>query len=372
MSFYGVVRKYGELDRSGLFSNEDAPVIRALSKSSLGPEDLMALLSPAAAFSLEDAAGRAHETTLRNFGRTVLLYTPMYLSDHCDNNCVYCGFSKASGFKRRALTLDEIEKEARCIGAKGIKHVLILTGGSRSMTPVSYIKDAVKALARFFPSISVEIYALDLEEYGELVTEGVDGLTIYQEVYDERTYERVHLSGEKKDYRFRLDAPERACKAGMRTVNIGALLGLGEWREEAFLTGLHARYLMDKYPATEISVSVPRLRPYAGEQGSFTRVSDREMAQVITSLRLFLPRAGITLSTRESAFFRDNILPLGITKMSAGSTTFVGGHTLGRTGSDVRPRPQFEISDDRGVDEIKNMLRAKGYDPVMKDWVGKS
>jgi 2-iminoacetate synthase len=370
MSFYDVVTRYRELESSELYSSDPALVTGALSKNVLGPEDLMALLSPAAGERLEEAARRANETTIRYFGKTMLLYTPMYLSDHCDNNCAYCGFRKSAGHLRRALDQSEIEKEARHIAEKGIKHLLVLTGGSRSMTPLSYIKEAVNSLSRFFPSISVEIYALEEMEYRELIDEGVDGLTIYQEVYDESVYERVHISGEKRDYRFRLDAPERGAKAGMRTVNIGALLGLGDWRKEAFFTGLHAKYLLDKYPASEISVSVPRLRPYGGSQASFGKVTDKEMVQVIVSLRLFLPRAGIILSTRENARFRDNVLSLGVTRMSAGSTTLVGGHTSPGAGKPDEARPQFEISDERDVEEIKEMLKSKGYDPVMKDWGG--
>lgn len=370
MSFYDVVKGYRKLESSGLYSSDPAPVGAALSKDVRGRDDFMALLSPAAGERLEEAARRANETTIRYFGKTVLLYTPMYLSDHCDNNCAYCGFRKSAGHLRRALTSAEIEKEARYIAGKGIKHLLVLTGGSRSMTPVPYIKEAVNSLSRFFPSISVEIYALEEKEYAELIAGGADGLTIYQEVYDESVYERVHISGEKRDYRFRLDAPERGAKAGMRTVNIGALLGLGDWRKEAFLTGLHAKYLVDKYPASEISVSVPRLRPYGGDRSEFGEVSDREIAQVIVALRLFLPRAGITLSTRENARFRDNVLPLGVTRMSAGSTTFVGGHTSYGAGTPGEAKPQFEISDGRDVEEIKMMLKSRGYDPVMKDWVG--
>ncbi len=245
--------------------------------------------------------------------------------------------------------------------------MLVLTGGSRSGSPLSYIKDCVKVLKRHFSSVSAEIYALTEEEYGELIDSGVDGLTIYQEVYDRYVYDKVHVSGPKKDYLFRLDAPERAAKKGMRTVNIGVLLGLNVWQKEIFMTALHAKYLFDKYPATEVSVSVPRIRPNTGNYIPGYAVTDKNIAQIILALRIFLPRVGITLSTRESSEFRDNLIPLGVTRMSAGSTTAVGGHTAGhneRKGAD-----QFSIADTRDVDDVRKSLLEKGYQPVSKDWM---
>ncbi|MGB3082537.1 MAG: 2-iminoacetate synthase ThiH, partial [Candidatus Omnitrophota bacterium] len=238
---------------------------------------------------------------------------------------------------------------------------------SRDVSGVSYIKECVRILKKYFSSIAIEIYPLTEDEYRELVKEGVDGLTLYQETYDEEMYKKVHPAGPKKDYRFRMDAPERALKAGMRTVNIGALLGLSDWRKDSFLTGLHAKYLQDKFTDAEISVSIPRVRPHTGNFKPVCKVSDRNIVQIILAMRVFLPRVGITLSTRESSALRENLVSLGVTKMSAGSTTAVGGHTI--TYNEKKGPVQFEISDERGVDEIKKMLLKRGYQPVLKDWM---
>jgi 2-iminoacetate synthase len=325
------------------------------------------LLSVEAEKDLEEMAKKAHGITLRNFGKTVQLYTPLYLSNYCENLCVYCGFNKGSSVKRRKLSAEELEKEAEFIASRGLRHILVLTGESRKESPVSYIKDCVRVLKRYFSSISIEIYPLAEEEYRGLIEEGVDGLTIYQETYDEETYKRVHPEGPKKDYRYRLEAPERALKAGMRTVNIGVLLGLSEWREEALRMGLHAKYLQDKFTDAEISISVPRIRPQVEDFKSPFRVTDKNITQIILALRIFLPRVGITLSTREDPKLRENLLPLGVTRMSAGSTTAVGGHTIDSDAGNGSV--QFEISDKRDVEEVKRMLLEKGYQPVLKDWM---
>jgi len=329
--------------------------------------ELAYLLSHEAESRLEELAQKANELTVSNFGRTIQLYTPLYLSNYCDNSCLYCGFSANNKIDRRALSPEEVEGEARFISSTGLRHVLILTGESRSMSPVSYIKDCVGILRKYFVSISIEVYSLTGDEYSELISEGVDGLTIYQEVYDEETYKRMHPVGPKNDYRIRLDAPERGARAGMRSVNIGALLGLGDWRREAFLLGLHAKYLQDSFPDVEISASLPRIRPQVSGFKAEHEVSDENLVQIILALRLFLPRIGITLSTRERPELRENLVPLGITRMSAGSTTHVGGHTIGHEDDDLAF--QFEISDPRSVEEIKAMLSKKGYQPVLKDWM---
>lgn len=364
MGFYEIYSKYKGLDLEGFIRQaRKSDVERVLGKDRLGEEDFLVLLSPAASGYLEEMAQKAHKTTLQNFGRVILLYTPLYLADFCVNQCAYCSFNSANVFRRRKLTLDEVQREAEKISRTGIRHILILTGESRMHTPVSYIRDCVGVLKKYFSSISIEVYPMDVEEYGELVDAGVDGLTIYQEVYDEEVYDRVHIKGPKKNYLYRLDAPERGCEAGMRTVNIGALLGLSDWRKEAFFAGLHAKYLQDKYPATEISLSVPRLRPHLGNFRTDHAVDDRALVQIMLAFRLFLPRAGITLSTRERAELRDNLVYLGVTKMSAGSCTAVGGYSEG--GGEVK---QFDVSDGRSVEEIRDMILKKGYQPVFKDW----
>lgn len=328
---------------------------------------LAELLSPAAEEHLEEMATIAHQTTLKYFGKTIQLYTPMYLSNYCDNRCVYCGFNSSNNIARHRLNIEEVEKEAKAIASTGLKHILILTGESRSMSPISYIKDCVRVLKKYFSSIAIEIYPLEEDEYKELVLAGVDSLTIYQEVYDEAIYSDMHPAGPKKDYRFRLDAPERGARAGMRGVNIGSLLGLDDWRKEVFLTVLHAKYLEDKFPDIEIGISIPRMRPHAGDFKVPFEVSDKNMVQIILAIRLILPRAGISVSTRESPDFRENLIPLGITRMSAGSTTKVGGHTIGA--EDSSTSAQFDISDRRSVAQMKALLERKGYQPVLKDWM---
>ena len=309
----------------------------------------------------------AHASTLRNFGRTIQLYTPLYLSDYCDNRCVYCSFSAQHGFERRQLRPEEVDREGAAIAASGLRHILILTGESRSMSPVSYIRGCGEILKRHFHDISVEVYPLTQPEYAELVESGIDGLTLFQETYDEAAYERLHPAGPKRNFRFRLEAPERGGLAHMRNITIGALLGLADWRRDAFFTGLHARHLMEQFPDADIGVAVPRLRPYKGHFTGPCRVTDRNLVQVVLALRLFLPHLKISLSTREDGAFRENLLPLGITSMSAGSVTSVGGHAQGSCNDDAAP--QFNIADDRSIGEITAMIREKGYDPVLSNWI---
>jgi len=331
-------------------------------------QKLLELLSPEAESRLEEMAKKSQQLTWQNFGKAITLYTPLYLSNFCDNECLYCGFNAKNKIPRKKLSSEELEKEAEFIAKAGLQHILILTGESRKLTPLSYIKDCLKVLTPLFSSISVEIYPLSESEYKELIAEGVDGLTIYQETYDQTIYQKLHLKGPKTDYQFRLEAPQRAAKAGMRTINIGALLGLAPWRQEAFRLLKHADYLQNKYPETEISISLPRLQPQLNNFKSPYEVTDKNLVQLIATARILMPRLGITLSTRENPAFRDNLIGLGITRMSAGSTTAVGGHT--QNNPFIRNSIQFEISDKRSIEEIKKKLLEKGYEPVLKDWVG--
>jgi 2-iminoacetate synthase len=367
MSFYPLVEAYaGGLPdaRFDDFTKED--VRRAINRTTATVEDFMALMSPAASSLLEEMAQKASRLTVQHFGRTVSLFTPLYLANFCTNHCVYCGFNCTNSIHRSKLTLEEVDAEGAAIAATGLKNLLILTGDAPAKTGVDYLEACTKVLNNHFPSVSIEVYALTEEEYARLVKAGVDGMTMFQETYDEKLYAVLHPKGPKRDYRFRLDAPERACKAGMRVVNIGALLGLGDWRRDALLTGLHAAYLMHNYPETDIAVSLPRMRPHVGDWEPATIVSDRDMVQFLMALRLFLPRVGITISTRENAEFRENILPLGVTRMSAGVSTAVGGHA--DESDEEENTGQFDISDARSVDEVCAALRDKGYQPVFKDW----
>lgn len=366
MRFYDHLAAWPREDLSRrIRSVSDGDVRRALNKHRLSPADMVCLLSPAAEPYLETMARKAHALTIARFGRTMVLYTPLYLSNFCTNYCRYCSFSHDNRIERRQLNYDEVETEARAIAASGLKYILILTGDAPAIAGVEYIADCCRILGRYFTAIGLEVYALTEPEYRYLIQAGVDSLTVYQETYNESLYADLHPKGPKRDYRFRLDAPERACRAGMRAVNVGALLGLDDWRSDAFFTALHAGYLQDRYPETEISVSLPRIRPHVGGFRPAFTVEDRHIVQIMTALRLFMPRVGITISTRERAWFRDRLLPLGVTRMSAGSCTAVGGHTEGDNGTG-----QFEISDERSVPEMAAMLRASGWQPVYEDWQG--
>lgn len=363
MSFYHEVKGYGEFDFDGFFKGVDsAAVQKLLVKNRLTAMDYLALLSPGAENCLEPMAQRAHRLTVQHFGRVIFLYTPLYLANYCVNRCVYCGFQAGNSLERKKLSFSEVEREAEIIAASGLKHILILTGESRRQSPVSYIKECVGVLKKYFTSISIEIYPLEEREYAELISAGVDGMTIYQEVYDEKVYAELHPAGPKRNYRYRLEAPERACRAGIRTVNVGALLGLNSWRREAFFTGLHADYLQNMFPEVEVSISPPRMRPHLGGFRPRVAVTDKNLVQYITAFRLFMPRGGITISTRERAELRDRLIKLGATRMSAGSCTAVGGR------SSLDSAGQFEISDGRNVPEMAGALYAQGYQPVYKDW----
>jgi 2-iminoacetate synthase len=337
---------------------------RVIKKTNLSAEDFLLLLSPAASTMLEPMAQRARTLTIRHFGRNILLYTPLYLSNYCVNQCLYCQFHAGQHIVREQLSLAEVEVEGKSIAATGLRHILLLTGESRSHATLSYLADCIGILRTHFASLGLEIYPLSVEGYIQMVGAGADSLTIYQEIYDREIYARFHLSGPKRDYFNRLHAPERACQAGMRRVNIGALLGLAPWRREAFLTGLHAYYLQKHYPATEIALSLPRVRPIQGGFPVPWPVSDKVLVQILLAFRLFLPQAGITLSTRERAELRDNLLSLGVTTMSAGSKTMVGGYAA----KEKKGSQQFQISDERSLEEIKAVIRRQGYQPVLKDW----
>lgn len=338
-------------------------VERVLQKERLTEEDYFVLLSPAAENHLEQMAQIAHRRTVQHFGKTMQLYMPLYLSDYCVNVCSYCSFSLTNDFPRRRLTMEEVENEARVIAKMGIKHIILLSGESRLHSSVEYLQECVHVLKAFFSSVAIEIQPLDEKDYRELFEHGVDGLTVYQEVYNEDIYREIHEKGPKRNFRYRLDTPERGARAGLRSVNIGALLGLDDWRKESFMTGLHASYLQTNYLETEVGVSFPRMRPHAGSFQPKVNVTDKNLVQALLAIRLFLPRAGINISTRETEQFREQLIPLGVTKMSAASSTVVGGYSEPNV-----TQSQFEISDDRSVEEIKALLRSKGYQPVVKDW----
>ncbi|MBU4252565.1 MAG: 2-iminoacetate synthase ThiH [Candidatus Omnitrophica bacterium] len=364
-SFFDELRRFDCFDFSSFLENaRRQDVERALLKDSLGELDFLTLLSRNALGYLEPLAQKAREYTLANFGKVILLYTPLYISNYCDNDCLYCGFKYSNVIQRRKLSVSEVEREAQEIAKSGIRHVLLLTGESKEMSPVSYIQECIQAVSRYFSSVGIEIYPLTEEEYVGLSAAGADGLTLYQETYDRDLYSSLHSRGPKSDYRFRLDAPQRAAVARMRQVNVGALLGLGEFQKDVFLAGLHGRWLQNNYPEIELGISFPRLQPHTGDFICAHPLTDQELVQSLIAMRLFLPRAGIAISTRENSALRKNLIGLGVTRMSAGSRTQVGGYALDAT----KEEGQFEIADTSSVDQVKKMIAQKGYQPVCKDW----
>jgi 2-iminoacetate synthase len=364
MSFYDVIQTYDPQQVVAEIEAKTAiDVQRALATEHLSNDDYMALLSPAAEPFLEEMAQKAHAITLRRFGRTVLLYAPIYLSNECHNSCLYCGFAVHNKVPRRTLSLDEIEQEARILHDQGFRHILLLTGEAPGLIGNDFIAAAAERIRPLFSSIGIEVYPMETAGYQAMVNAGIDALTIYQETYDPELYAQLHPSGRKRDYRFRLETPERGGAAGLRRIGIGFLLGLGDFRSEAFFAGLHGRYLAHHYWRTLLSVSFPRLRPAEGGFQPPHPVSDRKFVQLLCAMRLLLNDAGLVLSTRESAELRDNLLPLGITQMSAGSCTAPGGYADKDSATE-----QFAIDDDRTPAEIAAILRARGYDPVWKDW----
>lgn len=366
MSFYEILETYGDFDFDAFFDRVTPGAIEsALNREKPGALDLLALLSPRAVAYLEPMARKVRRQTVQYFGRTIVLFIPLYIANYCVNQCTYCGFNRTHAIERRKLSLEQIENEARAIARTGMQHVLVLTGEARKITPMDYLVEAVRLLKRYFASVAIEMFPMQEAEYRRLKSAGVDGLTLYQEVYDPATYDRVHLSGPKTDFRYRLDGPERGARAGLRSISIGPLIGLGEKRREVFFAGLHARYLDDRYLDTEIGLSLPRINPAEGGYQPPCPADDRDFVQFLLALRLFLPRAGLTLSTRERAELRDHLIPLGVTRLSAGSCTGVGGY------ADPDPKkaaPQFEIADHRDVAQVARAIVAQGYQPVYKDW----
>lgn len=337
----------------------------ALNKETLSPEDFAALLSPAAFPFLEEMAHKATYETRKHFGNTVCMFTPLYIANYCENHCVYCGFNCKNRIHRAKLTYEEIDHEMSVIAQSGLKEILILTGESRSMSDVAYIGEAVKTARKYFSTIGIEIYPLNSDEYHYLHECGADFVSVYQETYNTDKYEQMHLSGPKRVYPYRFNAQERALMGGMRGVSFGALLGLDDFRKDAFASGMHAYYIQQKYPHAEISFSTPRLRPYVNNADNNPNdVHEPQLLQVMLAYRLFMPFAGITISTREREGFRDNVIGMAATKISAGVSVGVGGHEEEAKGDE-----QFEISDPRSVREVHQAILNHGLQPVYTDYL---
>lgn len=337
----------------------------ALMKDQLLIEDYAAILSPAALPYLEEMARKSIIKTKKHFGNSVCLFTPLYISNYCENHCIYCGFNCKNKIKRGLLSFEEIEEELKEVAKTGLKEILILTGESRYKSGVEYIGEAIKCAAKYFSTVGIEIYPLNTDEYSFLRECGADFVSVYQETYNPDKYEQVHLRGPKRIFPYRFHAQERALLGGMRGVAFGALLGLDDFRKDAFAAGLHAFFIQQKYPHAEISFSTPRLRPYINnEKNNPQDVHEKQLLQVMLAYRLFMPFASITISTRERAGFRDHVIGMPATKISAGVSVGVGGHKDEEKGDE-----QFEISDPRSVSEVHQMIIDRGLQPVYTDYL---
>ncbi len=351
--------------RDRIYSSSESDFEKALASndSRFTPDGIIPFFSPAADKHLEELAHRSSGITRARFGNTIQLYSPLYISNECNSSCIYCGFNARNRIKRVTLTPEEVTMEADALYGMGFRHILLLTGESRRAVPVTSMAEMIRRIHGKFSSISVEVYPMETQEYMELIRAGADGLTIYQETYDREAYAIVHPRGEKSDFYWRLDAPDRGGAAGFRRIGIGSLLGLSDWRIEGFCTALHAMYLSKKFWKSQVLISFPRLRCAPGDFKQPFNVTERDLAHLICVMRILLNNAGLVLSTREPAVLRDNLFPIGITTMSAGSKTSPGGYSL-----DNDAGGQFEIEDVRSPYVISEMLKQKGYDPVWKDW----
>ena len=347
-------------------------VARALETERCTIEDFKALLSPAAVPFLEQMAAKAKIETSKHFGNTVYLFTPLYIANYCENYCVYCGFNCYNDINRKKLTMDEIRHEMQIIADSGIEEILMLTGESRAKSDVKYIGEACRLASEYFKNVGLEIYPVNSEEYCYLHECGADYITVFQETYDADKYETLHLMGHKRIFPYRFDAQERALMGGMRGVGFSALLGLSDFRKDALATALHVYYLQRKYPHAEFSLSCPRLRPIINNDKITPQdVHEKELCQILCAYRIFLPFAGITVSSREQKHFRDGIVKIAATKVSAGVSTGIGDHEEKYQGKDAADSgdEQFEISDDRSFDEMYSDIAAEGLQPVLNDYV---
>ena len=350
-----------------------ADVKAALEHDTCSLEDFKALLSPAAEPFLEQMAQRARLETGKHFGNTVYLFTPLYIANYCENYCVYCGFNCYNHIKRMKLSMEQIEKEMKVIADSGMEEILILTGESRGKSDVKYIGEACKLARKYFRMVGLEIYPVNTDEYKYLHECGADYVTVFQETYDTDKYEQLHLLGHKRVWPYRFDAQERALRGGMRGVAFSALLGLSDFRKDALASALHVYYLQRKYPHAEMSLSCPRLRPIINnDKINPLDVHEKQLCQVLCAYRIFLPFVGITVSSRESSEFRNGIVKIAATKVSAGVSTGIGDHESKYTGKEtdeVQGDEQLEIDDDRSLDKMYQDMAEEGLQPVLNDYI---
>ena len=392
MSF---VAKFNALPQETLLkrssSATETNVRGTLTKSRLTLADFVGLISPAASDLLEPLCRRSQALTQQRFGKVIRLFAPLYLSNECVNNCKYCGFSRDNPILRVTLAVDEVLREARALKEQGFRNILLVAGEHPKFVSKHYLAECVRALHDEFPSISLEVGPMETEDYRPIVRAGAEGLVVYQETYDRAVYAELHTAGPKRDFNWRMETPERAYAAGFRRLGIGALFGLADWRFEALCVAAHADYLLRNCWKAQLTISLPRLRPCAGQFEPLTRMTDRDLVQLVCAFRLIFPDAGLVLSTREPAKLRDGLVPLGITLMSAGSHTEPGGYTgagkehlhqtvrgriveMGASewattrNDEVHATGQFDIADERSPQEVAERIRRLGYEPVWKDW----
>lgn len=351
-----------------------ADVQAALASEVCRPEDFMALLSPAAEPFLEAMARRAQQETSRHFGNTVYLFTPLYIANYCENYCVYCGFNCYNQINRLRLNREQLEREMQIIAASGMEEILLLTGESRLHSDLNYIGEACRLARQYFRLVGVEIYPVNTDEYRYLHECGVDYVTVFQETYDADRYEQLHLQGHKRVWPYRFDAQERALRAGMRGVTCSALLGLADFRRDALASALHVYYLQRQYPQAEFSLSCPRLRPIVNNDKICAQsVGERQLCQILCAYRIFLPYVGITVSSRESAAFRDGIVKIAATKVSAGVSTGIGDHAHKYETAEQDMQPpgdeQFVIADGRSLPQVSAAIANAGLQPVLNDYI---
>lgn len=348
-------------------------VNRALNHEVCSVEDFKALLSPAAAPFLEKMAARARLETQKHFGNTVYLFTPLYIANYCENYCVYCGFNCYNDIRRMKLSMEQIEHEMKVISESGMEEILLLAGESRSKSGIEYIGEACRLARKYFRMVGIEVYPVNTDEYRYLHECGADYVTVFQETYDSTRYEQLHLMGHKRVFPYRFEAQERALMGGMRGIACSALLGLSDFRRDALASALHVYYLQRKYPQAEISLSCPRLRPIINNEAiNPLDVHEKELCQVLCAYRIFLPFCGITVSSRESESFRNGIVKIAATKISAGVSTGIGDHEskyTGKESSSEEGDEQFEINDSRSLTAMYRDMSAEGLQPVLNDYL---
>lgn len=364
MNFKNIFDTYNwEEQKSSIYSKTFKDVEQALSSKKRTLEDFKALISPAAIPYLEKMAELSHQLTTKRFGKTIQLYAPMYLSNECNNICTYCGFSLDNKIKRKTLSNAEILKEVEFIKAQGFNHILLVTGEANHTVHVDYFKNAIDLIRSKFANISIEVQPLETNEYKELHEAGVYSVLVYQETYHKEVYKQYHPKGKKSNFDYRLETPDRVGQSGMHKIGLGILLGLEDWRVDSFFCALHLDHLQKTFWQTKYSISFPRMRPAEGIIEPNVIVTDKELVQLLCAYRLLNEDIELSISTRESEKLRNNIIPLGVTSMSAGSKTNPGGYVV-----EPESLEQFEISDERSVAQISDLIKQSGYEPLYKDW----